>query len=206
MDDSQIGFLIQIGEGAFTLQYVAGMRYSDYMEVAPQALERAFSAACQMLDVDDISLVYERALDAVLRITGFEKGYYFSIEDTELTMESARRLDMSYLDMRFCSFSQMSIQDAIARNDIYLMNVENDGSGNMTKSMQVLGLRKTMCVPVGDGNSRPSGAIYADTQRNTLLSPALFKPALRMLSKMVAFKLRSFGTGNLQQKEDIYDR
>lgn len=184
-------FLFQIGEGALTLHYITKMRYSDYCQSAPRVHEIAFSSTCQMLSLDDMRLVYEKALDTLLRITGFEKGYYFSCAGGELVMESARRLGMSDLDRRFCDFSETPIHRAVEEKDIVCIDLDSSANVPMTKSMGGLGLRKILCMPVNDSRGGILGVIYADTQRTNSLfqNITLHRPALRMLAKMIAFKV-----------------
>lgn len=144
--------------------------------------------------------IYEKLLSAVLRITGLEKAYYFSVDkDLEMQMEICRSFNNTEIDQRFCEFSESLIHDAVTvENDIVCMDLNKCANSSMSDSMQNLHLGQVICIPIKDSNDVLVGVVYADTKGSNLLSPpqlSNFKPTLRMLSKLAGTRIGNLAAG-----------
>ena len=188
----ETGFSLRIGGGMLTLHYL--MEISEYRNAVLPGCSIALSSVCQMSAMKSNEDIYEKLLSAVLRLTGLEKAYYFSVNrNMEMQMEVCRAFNNTEIDQRFCEFSESVIQDAVTvENDIVCMDLNRCATSSMSDSMQNLHLGQVICIPVRDSNDVLVGAVYADTRVSNLMSPtelSHFKPVLRMLAKMVGMRI-----------------
>lgn len=131
-------YSIRIGGGMFTLHYVSEMNLSEYKTTVFPVSSIAFSASSQILKMNSLQDVYDKILEAVLRITGLEKAYYFSInKKMEVTMVATRAFNNAKMDERFCEFSESIIHKAVSEeNDIVCMDLHKCDISSMSDSMK----------------------------------------------------------------------
>jgi len=183
-----------VGSGMITLHYVTEIKLSEYKKDICPLSNILLSASCQILTMDDIQKIYEKALETVLRITCLEKAFYFSVgKNMEAVMEASKLFNNVEMDSRFCEFSETIIHRAVAVGDIVCLDLHKCGDASMSSTMAKLHLKQTICIPVMNSKGRLFGVIYADTQKSNLLAPKLghFRPMLRILGKMVAMGIEN---------------
>ncbi len=186
------GFSLRIGGGMLTLHYL--MEISEYRNAVLPVCSIAFSSICQIYSMKSNEQIYEKLLSAVLRVTGLEKAYYFSVDkNLEMQMEICRSFNNTEIDQRFCEFSESLIHDSVTvENDIVCMDLNKCANASMSDSMQNLHLGQVICIPIKDSNDVLVGVVYADSKGSNLLSApqlSLFKPTLRMLSKLAGMRI-----------------
>ncbi len=184
---------LRIGGGTFTLHYSSEMKISEYRQAVFPISNIAFSASRQIMSMRKLPEIYGKVLESVLRISGLEKAYYFSVSaDREVAMEAMRAYNNIEMDERFCDFSESVIHKALSEEgDIICLDLHNGCGATMSNSMARMRLNKVLCVPLRNVDGLRVGAVYADSQRSSFISPKLcyFKPLLRIFADIAAMRI-----------------
>lgn len=110
--------------------------------------------------------VLEHVMDAVIRVTGAERGFLMTIDDeNELQFRVGRNMDRTAVETKGVAVS-FSILDKVRQAGVPVVmsdTLETD-TVERPRSVVALGLRSVMCVPLKTQENL-TGLIYVDSQR-----------------------------------------
>lgn len=140
---------------------------ADEREVVQlRALAETSALVNSSLDVDT---VFERALDAVLQLTGAGRGYLFLRESSELVIRAARKQEQPTTDSPSPDEDNQSVSRTILREVIrtgkplLTNNAADDPRVTKSATITKYGLRSVLCVPLLL-KGVVEGAVYVDNR------------------------------------------
>jgi hypothetical protein len=187
---------IHAGNARLSLSYIRDVDFSRYKQNSARAFKIAFSAAVAINEMNDLAQIAITATDAVLKISGMEKGYFFKIihgDDEDCTFEflAARSSVMGDLDSRFCPVSTQFCNKLFeSKEAIVLIKPEKLPTAMLSSSIKRLNLQMILGLKFPDSEGRPGSMIYADTSHSqTAEIFDYYRPALAIFAKMLARKI-----------------
>jgi signal transduction histidine kinase len=133
------------------------------------------------LNMDD---VLRETMDAVIHLTGAERGFLMLIEPQtgELELRAARNFQRENLDREDMQVSRSIIQDVVrSRSGIITTNAQTDERYSDHESIQHYALRSILCVPLFL-RAQATGVIYVDNR----IKAGAFHPGDRELLEAFA--------------------
>ncbi len=189
---------IHAGGARLSLSYIRDDDFSKYNLNSARAFRIALSAAAAIDEMDDPAQIAIAATDAVLKISGMEKGYFFKIipeTDGECSFEflAARTSVMGDLDSRFCPVSTHFCRKLFESKDgIVLIKPEKLPAAMLSSSIKRLNLQIILGLKFATPEGEPLAMIYADSNHShTAEIFDHYRPALAIFAKMLARRIRT---------------
>lgn len=127
----------------------------------------------------DLTEVLNQVMDAIIQLTGAERGFLMLLNDTsELETVAARNVDQETIDGRSMEISRTVIERAVASGEgVLTNNAQEDERFSGQQSVIGYQLRSIMCAPLRARDTM-LGAVYVD---NRLFTSVFDKADLELL-------------------------
>lgn len=128
-------------------------------------LEALYEVSSQLGTSLDLSEVLNQVMDAIIQLTGAERGFLMLYdEDSKLRTEAARNVDQETIESHTMQISRTVLERAATTgNGILTNNAQEDERFSAQESVIGFQLRSIMCVPLR-ARGRVMGAVYVDNK------------------------------------------
>ncbi len=128
-------------------------------------LEALYEVSSQLGTSLDLSEVLNQVMDAIIQLTGAERGFLMLYdEDSKLRTEAARNVDQETIEGQTMQISRTVLERAATTgNGILTNNAQEDERFSAQESVIGFQLRSIMCVPLR-ARGRVMGAVYVDNK------------------------------------------
>ncbi len=145
-----------------------------------EKLAALYAVSSQLGSSLDLTEVLNQVMDAIIQLTGAERGFLMLVEDSgdRLKTAVARNVDQTAIDTHQGKISRTVVQRAIAAKEgILTNNAQEDDRFSGQESVVGYQLRSIMCAPLRARN-QILGAVYVD---NRLMSGVFKQDDLDLL-------------------------
>ena len=141
----------------------------------------------------DIKELLSSSVDAVLKLTGLERGYAFITEknDDNLSLEEVVSRKIGGLDFKGSDYKiSKSMLQKVLRGDGSVIIEDVDKTPNPSNSIRGFNIKSLVCLPLNKVDPQTKekmllGIIYADKMISTTSLPRNAQSTLQMLTQMV---------------------
>ena len=143
-------------------------------------LEALYEVSSQLGTSLDLSEVLNQVMDAIIQLTGAERGFLMLYDDDgKLQTQAARNVDQETIDGKTMQISRTVLERAASTGEgILTSNAQEDERFSTQESVIGFQLRSIMCAPLR-ARGRVIGAVYVD---NKLFSGVFENDDLELLA------------------------
>ncbi len=195
---------IPVGDGEFKVHYLRDV--AAWRAKTGDAARIALSSFVKVSSFLDPGAICTELLDGVLRMSGLEKAYVFSLgggspvpgSDISLRPVASRSASLKNLGDTAFPISHGFLQKVLAsEGKAIIMDSESASSQSLTDSIVKLKLQSIVCCPMLKRNGSVAGIMYADSQRRVMRQDLFnLRPVISMFSMAVAGRLLALNPSN----------
>ena len=156
----------------------------------------------KLFTAGDLNRLFTSILDQVIEVTGAERGFLMTCtQKSKLEFKISRNIRQEDISEPKFETSRTIIEHVFNTSKAYLSgDVGSDDAFREQRSIQMLGLRSILCIPIPglEGREKPEGLIYVDNS----LEKGLFNSTDKLLVEIVA-ELASLALNNVRSREEL---
>jgi len=198
---------IIVGEGEFKVKYIRDIL--GWQARTSEAARIALSSLVKINSFMDSAIICVELLDAVLRMSGLEKAYVFSLngassipmaDPASFPLRPVASRSASLKDLGDSSFpvSHSFMEKVLAaEGKTIILDSESSSSSNLTDSVVKFKLESIVCCPLLRRNGDVAGILYADSQKRVMRQDLFnLRPILSMFAMSAMGRLLALNPSN----------